>query len=148
MNRHVGAYYSREDDSGGYLTKGNELTTLDDSETSLCELDNDGSIIRPGSNDGIHSHHLSMHGSSMELTCLTSNGPIFHSPPPPPTHAQHHHSHPMMSHLGPMIPTGATLVPTSTQAAIPTGTGSSMTPIDKLYSMQNSYFNNPSECEC
>ncbi|KAI2802734.1 LIM homeobox transcription factor 1-alpha [Blomia tropicalis] len=143
-----GAYYSREDDSGGYLTKGNELTTLDDSETSLCELDNDGSIIRPGSNDGIHSHHLSMHGSSMELTCLTSNGPIFHSPPPPPTHAQHHHSHPMMSHLGPMIPTGATLVPTSTQAAIPTGTGSSMTPIDKLYSMQNSYFNNPSECEC
>lgn len=27
-------------------------------------------------------------------------------------------------------------------------TGPSMTPIDKLYSMQSSYFNNPPECEC
>ncbi len=140
-----------------------DLGALDDSETSLCELDDgNGILVRPNST-GVPSLHgggsfgpgggpgATSMMSPLELTCLTGGGgQAMFSPnitgnmimpfggggvgglPLPP------------QQLGPNH-----LLTTSSSVS-----ESSLTPIDKLYSMQNSYFSsssnggNPQEQEC
>ncbi|KAH9391664.1 hypothetical protein TYRP_022682 [Tyrophagus putrescentiae] len=129
-----------------------DLGALDDSETSLCELDDgNGILVRPNST-GVPPLHggggnfgpgATSMMSPLELTCLTGGGvgqPSMFSPnitgnmimpfggvgvgglPLPP------------QQLGPNH-----LLTTSSSVS-----ESSLTPIDKLYSMQNSYFSSSS----
>lgn len=119
----LGSYYSgtRDDDSAAFVK--NELLALDDSETSICDLDPEqqhGPELYPdGAVLGVGGVHDAMFVSSPHM---------LRGPPP----GVLHHSAPLGSGAG-------------------QGLGPNMTPIDKLYSMQNSYFTSgsaPSECEC
>ncbi|UXI21273.1 hypothetical protein NH340_JMT07216 [Sarcoptes scabiei] len=179
-----GSYYSGRGEEDGYTVK-SELGGLDDSETSLCEMD-DGIIHRPTSaSDPIRlSSNSSSSGTSVVnqnnnnsnsmpfgLMMISNNGPISsslsqqqHAQQLPPASSHHHPTstafstndshhiphHPSLPihhnpHLNPFQHhQNHSSLPTSNQIhSLP-----NMTPIDKLYSMQNSYFNNPSECEC
>lgn len=159
-----GSYYStgREDDSTGgnygMMTSKSDLGTLDDSETSLCELD-DGGILRPNSTGGVPGTPIGGNFgpmmSPLELTCLTGGQTMF-SPTGNggPPHLQ---SGAMMIPFAGQLP--SQLGQNSHQHLLSTSSSaseSSLTPIDKLYSMQNSYFNssssggggNPQEQEC
>lgn len=122
-------------DDNGYSVK-SELCALEDSETSLCELDDglrDSSEHHtvpsgdsfPNPPHPMMGHEMMLHPPPPQST-LNMFSPPPPPPPPPPTHPPIAHLHSL--HHNSTVP--------------------SMTPIDKLYSMQNSYFSNPSEIEC
>ena len=143
-------------DEDAYTVK-SEMCGMEDSETSLCEID-DG--MRPNS---ASDHHIQVSSSvnSPFNTTITNNphgmmvpshltdlvmlgggptmshqqsSPLMFSPPPPPPLPPP----PSITHHG--VLHGLHI---SNPTTVP-----NMTPIDKLYSMQNSYFSNPSEIEC
>ena len=138
-----------------------DLGALDDSETSLCELDDgNGILVRPNST-GVPPLHGGGGGGSfgpgatsmmspLELTCLTGGG------------GQSMFSPNITGNM--IMPFGGGGLPLPPQQLGPNHllttsssvSESSLTPIDKLYSMQNSYFSsssnggggNPQEQEC
>lgn len=155
-----GSYYSsgRGEDDVCYNNVKTEMTCMDDSETNICELDdNNGEQMMRQINTDNHrlsliNHHHHHHQvplpfaslvsvSSSTTTTTLSNHAMFSPPPPPPLHGRLSNN---LLHSTLHMTNNNNHNTTTTTTTTP----SSMTPIDKLYSMQSSYFNNPSECEC
>lgn len=138
---------------------------MDDSETSLCEMDDSSMPANPAADHRLTSAG-STPGNSIPFGALMvppgGNGPPTAIHPPSPQFAMMNGG----ANAGHLI---STTTPTSLMFSPPPGNNvpnhidanmlhlsganppsihPNMTPIDKLYSMQNSYFNNPSECEC
>lgn len=166
----LASYYSgRGEDDGGYLIK-SEIGNMDDSETSLCEMDDSSIPANSAADHRSTSGNNNPHGNSIPFGALMvppgGNGPPATIHPPSPQFA--------MMNGGANGAGPGHLMSTSTPASLmfspppgnnisnhidaanmlhlsganPASIHPNMTPIDKLYSMQNSYFNNPSECEC
>ena len=151
----------------------NELIGLDDSETSICDLDPDhvpemystSAGVVPGSTPngtapGPHPHP-SLGPPVHDPTMFVPSPLMPHSRAPPNHHIinmpnLHHHPHhsspqSLSLHQTLSLPGGGTSGLLSQHNTGIHQLGPNMTPIDKLYSMQSSYFASgsaPSECEC
>src|SRR6218665_2082614 len=121
----------------------NELIGLDDSETSICDPDPEhipAELYTTGGQRIVHESH-----SMFVPSPLMRHGPAQHHIINMHSHHTHH-----AGGGGPPIPLHQALSQNPgllSQHQL----GPNMTPIDKLYSMQNSYFapgSAPSECEC
>ena len=124
------SYYSPHGD--GYSKGDLEM----DSESSLGGLGdvlNGNGANSNGGDESLSSHHpLHNHPHSQQQQLISN-----HQHPHPHHHHHHHNSHQGSSSLdNPSNNNGNSLF------------GSSMTPIDRLCSMSNSYFNSSTECEC
>ena len=144
-----------------------DLGALDDSETSLCELDDgNGILVRPNSTGVPPLHGGGNFGpggpggpgatsmmSPLELTCLTGGGGQAMFPP----NITGNMIMPFGGGVGGLPLPPHQLGPNHLLTTSSSVSESSLTPIDKLYSMQNSYFSsssngggggNPQEQEC